>query len=175
METTEKIVEAYVRYVKGWATIPNIRCDGQFEIDLLAIDPKTGERYHIETSVSISPGFSKLTGSEFDPALHKPTMRRTIGYFIKCKFEAKKVVDKLVEFGFKSGEHKRIIVTWDSTTDAEAAANKVDVELWKFPQIVQHIASWIERSPSYFSDDTLRTIGLYARAVHSANKKSEIR
>ena len=22
METTEKIVEAYVRYVKGWATIP---------------------------------------------------------------------------------------------------------------------------------------------------------
>ena len=36
METTEKIVEAYVRYVKRWATIPNIRCDGQYEIDLLA-------------------------------------------------------------------------------------------------------------------------------------------
>jgi hypothetical protein len=34
METTEKIVEAYVRYVKRWATIPNIKCDGQFEIDL---------------------------------------------------------------------------------------------------------------------------------------------
>jgi hypothetical protein len=31
METTEKIVEAYVRYVKGWATIRNIRCDGQYE------------------------------------------------------------------------------------------------------------------------------------------------
>jgi len=37
METTEKIVEAYVRYVKDWATIPNIKCKGQFEIDLLAI------------------------------------------------------------------------------------------------------------------------------------------
>jgi hypothetical protein len=34
METTEKIVEAYVRYVCGWATIPNIKC-GQYEIDLL--------------------------------------------------------------------------------------------------------------------------------------------
>ena len=27
METTEKIVEAYVRYMKRWVTIPNIRCD----------------------------------------------------------------------------------------------------------------------------------------------------
>lgn len=34
METTEKIVEAYVRYVKGWATIPNLRRagPGQFSI-----------------------------------------------------------------------------------------------------------------------------------------------
>jgi len=37
METTEKIVEAYVRYVKGWATISNIKCPGQSETDLLAI------------------------------------------------------------------------------------------------------------------------------------------
>ena len=44
METTERIVEAYVRYVKGWAMIPNIKCDGQKEIDLFAIDPKTDDR-----------------------------------------------------------------------------------------------------------------------------------
>ena len=43
METTERIVEAYVRYVKGWVTIPNIRCPGQYEIDLLAIDPSLRE------------------------------------------------------------------------------------------------------------------------------------
>ena len=43
METTEKIIEAYVRYIMGWATIPNIKCKGQYEIDLLAIDPKTEE------------------------------------------------------------------------------------------------------------------------------------
>ena len=53
METTEKIVEAYVRYVKGWATIPNIKCPGQCEIDLLAIDPLSLDRYHIESGVSI--------------------------------------------------------------------------------------------------------------------------
>jgi hypothetical protein len=59
METTEKIVEAYVRYVKRWATIPNITCAGQFEIDLLAIDPVGLERYHIESGVSVS-GSSRL-------------------------------------------------------------------------------------------------------------------
>jgi len=62
METTEKIVEAYVRYVLNWATIPNIRCKGQLEIDLLAIDPVKLDRYHIETSVSSSSAFSRLTG-----------------------------------------------------------------------------------------------------------------
>ncbi|MFP5260339.1 MAG: hypothetical protein ACLGJB_00355 [Blastocatellia bacterium] len=36
METTEKIVESYCRYVKQWFTIPNIKCKGQYEIDLLA-------------------------------------------------------------------------------------------------------------------------------------------
>lgn len=54
METTERVVEAYCRYVKGWA-IPNFRCDGQYEIDLPAIDPVTLERYHFESGSS-SPG-----------------------------------------------------------------------------------------------------------------------
>ena len=68
METTEKIVEAYVRYIKGWFTIPNIKCKGQFEIDLLAVDPSNGEgihRYHVESGVSISGTFSHLTNKPF--------------------------------------------------------------------------------------------------------------
>ena len=57
METTEKIIESYVRYVRRWATIPNVRCEGQYEIDLLAINPDTYEKYHIESSISASKGF----------------------------------------------------------------------------------------------------------------------
>jgi hypothetical protein len=60
VETTEKIVEAYVRYVRGWATIPNIKCGGQFEIDLIAVDPRSLDRYHIESGISGSDGFSRL-------------------------------------------------------------------------------------------------------------------
>jgi hypothetical protein len=35
METTEKIVESYCRYMNGWFTISNIKCPSQYEIDLL--------------------------------------------------------------------------------------------------------------------------------------------
>jgi hypothetical protein len=170
METTEKIVEAYARYVKGWATIPNIRCGGQFEIDLLAIDPKTCDRYHIETSISVSPGFSKLTRNEFDPALHKAKMRRTIDYFIKRKFETRSVIDKLADYGFEENKYKRIIATWDATEEAKAAAVEAEIELWPFPEIMDKIAEQITRTRGYFTDDTLRTIGLYVRSLDGAKK-----
>ena len=179
METTEKIVEAYVRYVKRWATIPNIRCDGQFEIDLLAIDPVTLARYHIETSVSGSQVFSKLTAKQFDPALlkvpvQKPTMRRTLGYFIANKFGTPAVINKLAEYGFKQGSHKKVVVTWDWTPDAKTAADAAEIELWDFRQIMREIAQSIRNTRSYFTDDTLRTINLFARALADADADPEI-
>jgi hypothetical protein len=76
METTEKIVEAYVRYVRGWATIPNVRCDGQFEIDLYGYRSRHNETLSHRTSVSGSPGFSKLTAKDFDPALLKERVQK---------------------------------------------------------------------------------------------------
>jgi hypothetical protein len=170
METTEKIVEAYVRYVKGWATIPNIRCDGQFEIDLLAIDPRTLERYHIEASVSGSQVYSKLTGNVFDPALlkvrvQKAKMRRTMGYFISHKFGMPAVVAKLSEYGFHPDAHRKIVVTWDWTEDAKAVADEAGIELWDFRKIMREIAHSIHDKRSYFTDDTLRTINLFVRAL----------
>jgi hypothetical protein len=169
METTERIVESYVRYVKGWATIPNIRCEGQFEIDLLAIDPVNLARYHIETSVSGSQSYSKLTAKKFDPKLLKvrvqiAKMRTTLGYFIQRKFRTPAVVDKLAEYGFKRGSHAKVVVVWDWTPDAKVAADKAGVELWSFKQILREIAQSLRDKRSYFTDDTLRTIHLFMRA-----------
>ena len=63
METTEKIVESYCRYVRRWFTIPNIKCQGQYEIDLLAIDAKASElrRY---TPVSAVPPIQSATAHD---------------------------------------------------------------------------------------------------------------
>lgn len=184
METTEKIVEAYVRYVKRWATITNIRCDGQFEIDLLAINPVTLARYHIETGVSASEVYSKLTAKKFDPALLKvrvyvAKMRQTLGYFIEHKFGPKPVIDRLKEYGFKTGSYTKVVVTWDWTPEAKAAAEAAGIGVWDFQSIMREIDETIRGKRGYFSDDTLR---LFARAksavkpgprIEAAIKKSK--
>lgn len=74
METTERIVNSYCNDVRGWFTIQNIKCYGQQEIDILAIDPNgrgKKKRYHIECSVSISQAYSRLTARQYDEELRK--------------------------------------------------------------------------------------------------------
>jgi len=115
METTEKIAEAYVRYVKGWLTIPNVKCDGQREIDLLAVDSSkfSIRRYHIESDVSISGGFSRLTNKPFSSKglqvrVKQAGQRRTLGYFTKRKFSVPGVAKKLKIFRFTPGKYTKV-------------------------------------------------------------------
>jgi len=176
METTERIVESYVRYVKGWATIPNIRCSGQLEIDLLAIDPLTLNRYHIETSVSISSGFSRLTDREFSPDLLKqrvagPDQRRTFGFFLQRKLDHPAVVDTLKSYGFEEGKYGRIIVSWDWTPGAAEQAERASVQLWRFGDLMSAIVSMGRSASGYFADDTLRTLHLYCLSQAARGKR----
>lgn len=177
METTERIVEAYVRYVKGWATIPNLRCDAQKEIDLFAIDPVTDERWHIETSVSISSGFSALTNEPFTPGEHKERVkaasaRRKLGFFLAEKFEPKAVEERLACFGCAPGKLRRAIVTWEWKDGVPEAAAAAGVEVWGLPDMMQQIAEKSRQGRSYLSDDILRTIDLFARGLNAWEKKA---
>jgi hypothetical protein len=168
-ETTEKIVEAYVRYVKGWATIPNIKCEGQYEIDLLAIDPLSGNRYHIESGVSISGGFSKLTGDNFSTDLlrqrtKQASQRRTVGYFKDRKFTSPGILAKLAEYGFISRNYERVIVSWGWTNEAKKQADQASIKLWDFRRIMLEIAK-SAAGRTYFTDDTLRTLQLLVKSM----------
>ena len=169
METTEKIVEAYVRYVKNWATIPNIKCPGQYEIDLLAVDPVKLNRYHIESGVSISGSYSKLTmkpysDQELKVRVKAAAQRRTFGYFIQRKFGAKEVLETLGKYGFRPGQYSKIVVSWGWEGAAKDEAVNRGIELWDFRDILKEIALSSEKKRVYFTDDTLRTLQLYARA-----------
>lgn len=173
METTERIVESYCRYVKGWFTIPNIKCSaGQFEIDLLALEvtpDATIRRYHVESGISVSGAFSKLTNKPFSPDRLKERVygagqRRTIGYFIHRKFGAPEVLAELARFGFKEGNYTRIVATWGWEEEAEAEAARNHIVLWDFRQILREIAQVCHESRAYFGDDTLRTIQLIERS-----------
>lgn len=176
METTERIVEAYVRYVKGWATIPNLRCDTQKEIDLFAIDPVTDERWHIETSVSISSGFSALTNVPYEPGEHKhrlkaATARRKLGFFLAEKFEPKAIEERLACFGCAPGKLRRAIVTWDWKDGVAEAAAAAGVEVWALPDMMQQVAEKSRQRRAYLSDDILRTIDLFARGLEAQRNK----
>lgn len=168
-ETTEKIVEAYVRYVKGWATISNIKCRGQYEIDLLAIDPITGGRYHIESGVSISGGFSKLTAKTYSPDMLKQrteqaSQRRTVGYFRDRKFTSPGVLSKLAQYGFSNENYERIIVSWGWTDEAKKQADEAGIKLWDFRRLMLDIAENAS-GREYFTDDTLRTLQLLVKSM----------
>ena len=172
METTEKIVEAYCRYIKGWFTIPNIKCKGQFEIDLLAIDPSEEGvyRYHIESGVSISGSYSKLTAKQFSTDKLKTRnlqagQRRTMGYFIERKFGASQILKKLEEYHFEPNKYHRVIVTWGYTPEAKNIADAEGIILWDFRELLREISSSFDQDRTYFTDDTLRTLQLYSRVT----------
>ncbi len=172
METTEKIVESYCRYVKGWFTISNIKCSGQYEIDLLAIEASSDEglkRYHIESGVSISGAFSKLTAKPFSPEELKQRtkqagQRRTLGYFRERKFRSQEVLTELKRYGFKEGNYSKVIVTWGWEDEAKRQADRAGIILWDFRNIIKEIAETFRITKTYFTDDTLRTIQLFVKA-----------
>jgi hypothetical protein len=172
METTEKIVESYCRYVKEWFTIPNIRCQGQYEVDLLAVDTKGSriKRYHIECGVSISGSYSKLTTKPFSTEDLKERVkaagqRRTLDYFIHRKFNIPEVIEQIKGYGFEPGNYSRVIVTWDATDEARKEAEKNDIVIWDLPVLLSEIADEHLKHRRYFTDDTARTIQLYAMAM----------
>jgi hypothetical protein len=161
-------VEAYVRYIKKWATIPNIKCSGQLEIDLLAIDPVTQDRYHIESGVSVSVAYSKLTTRPYSESLRKQRVkaagqRRTIGYFIERKFGHPAVLKELEEYGFTEGNYQKVIVSWGWTDEASEVAHQEGIELWDFRKLMHEITSALRATRSYFTDDTMRILHLYSR------------
>lgn len=173
METTEKIVEAYCRYVLGWFTIPNIKCEGQYEIDLLAIEPKPNgglDRYHIESGVSISGSYSKLTAKDFSPdhlkvRVKQAGQRRTVGYFVHHKFGPSQIIEKLTQYGFQEGKYTKIVVTWGWTEGAKAMADEAGLVLWDFRELMKKVAKQCSSKKTYFTDDTLRTLQLFVRST----------
>ena len=172
METTEKIAESYCRYVRGWFTLPNLRCPGQNEIDLLAVDVATKARpirYHIECGVSVSGAYSKLTAKPFSiEQLRTRVMaagqRRTIDFFIQRKFEPPAVIETLGRYGFAPGSYRKVIVTWGWTDQAATVANRHGIELWDFRELLREIADSVAAGRTYFTDDTLRTLHLFTKA-----------
>ena len=141
-------------------------------MDLLAVDlhgTADPNRYHIECGVSISGAFSKLTAKPFSAdrlhhRVHAPEQRRTIDFFIQHKFEPPAVSETLRRHGFEPGRYGRVIVSWGWTEEAGERAQHESIAPLGFPDILREIGEAFRHTKTYFTDDTLRTLQLFAKA-----------
>ena len=107
--------------------------------------------YHIDSSSSL--------------ALASHIERRTIGFFAERKFGLSSVRAKLGALGFEEGEYKKVIVSWGWTDGAKEQADALGIDLWDFRKIITDITKDARKKRSYFTDDTLRTLHLFVRAL----------
>lgn len=142
MEPEVRLIEKYLQTVLKCFTMTNIRCNGKKEIDLLAINPKTGQKFHIESSVWIK---RKLN-------------LKTLDSHVEKKFDDPRVKVRITEF-FGESKYRRWLVVSPQKVDfqlEDTARNKFGVEIKYIDAIVRMIMKKLRKFGS--RDDLLRTL-----------------
>jgi len=135
----------------------NIRLKGGKEIDLLAVNPKTGEKYHVEVRAPTSPAFALR---EKDTSKGR-AYRRDLDYFSREKFNHPIVLDKIREL-IGGSEYYKILVVW-STQDnfaklPQIAEEKYDIQIWGLRGMIHDLIQ--QRITLGSRDDVLRIMEL---------------
>ncbi|HKM60030.1 MAG TPA: hypothetical protein VJY36_04075 [Candidatus Bathyarchaeia archaeon] len=157
MEPEVHIVERYLQLVKRCFTMTNVMLEGGKEIDLLALDPRSGDKYHIEVRVAIGRGFRiRLVDTQTKSGRkHK----RVLDTLNEIKFSPPAVVNGCREI-FGCGEYKRVLVVWDvQEPDVIEHAKKLyGIEVWRISDIITELIN--EVGTKAYRDDVLRTVQL---------------
>ena len=144
MEASEKVVESYFRYVKKYFTIPNLRCGGQKEIDLIGMRESDGKvfRVHVEVSVTTSGAFKKINSQPYSETNKKTrsgsaSEKIEISYFVDSKFNDNNVISTLKDYGFSRNNYEKVIVAWDLDPTVEPIATGNGIKLLRFKEILK--------------------------------------
>ena len=147
--------------VRKCFTMTNVMLEGGKEIDLLAVNPISGEKFHIEVRVTIAKGFRiRLKDTQTkDGRKH----RRGLDTLDDIKF---KPVAKAAEEIFGTGDYKKVLVVWDVEEKSviEKAKSLYGIEVWKMPDILSELIREVKTKA--YRDDVLRTIQLISREAH---------
>ena len=109
LEPEVHIVERYMQLVKMCFTMTNVMLEGGKEIDLLAVNPISGEKYHIEVRVAIGGGF-RLRMIDTQTKTGRKH-RRGMDTLNEIKFSHPTVVKAVTEI-FGSSEFGKVLVVW---------------------------------------------------------------
>jgi len=160
LEPEVHIVDRYMQLVKRCFTMTNIMLEGGKEIDILACNPLSKEKYHIEVRIATGKGFRlRMVDTQTKKGYkHK----RGLDTLSEIKFAHPVVTSKIKQI-FGTSEYRRVLVVWgieDSQVVNQAKA-KYDIEVWKISDILNHIMKRVETKP--YRDDVLRTLQLISK------------
>jgi hypothetical protein len=160
LEPEIHIVDRYLQLVKKCFTMTNVMLEGGKEIDLLAVNPDSGEKFHIEVRVTIEKGFRIRMVDTQTKSGRKH--RRGLDTLNAIKFSP--VIDAVTEI-FGTSEYKKVLVVWEVEEEnvIEQAKSLYGIEIWKISDIMSELIR--EVGTKSYRDDVLRTIQLISRRV----------
>jgi len=165
LEPEVHIVDRYMQLVKKCFTMTNIMLEGGKEIDLLAVNPISAEKYHIEVRVAIGKGFRlRMIDTQ---TKNGRKHRRGMDTLNKIKFSHPTVVKAIREI-FGSSGYRKVLVVWE-VEDAdvvEGAKSDYHIEIWKMSNLINQLTQ--EVNTKSYRDDVLRTIQLISRRVSNS-------
>ena len=137
----------------------NIICKSGKEIDLLAVNPITGEKYHVESRVATTFKLRDKATYTKDGRCHKDG----VDYFDKEKFEHPKVKEKIREF-FGDSEYKKWLVVWDvkNKNVVTKAQLEYDISIYWIHELISNLRQ--QKLTSGSRDDVLRLIEFFGKA-----------
>jgi hypothetical protein len=162
LEPEVHIVDRYMQLVKKCFTMTNIMLEGGKEIDLLAFDPISNEKYHIEVRIATGRGFRlRLIDTQTKKGRKH---RRGLDTLNEIKFAHPTVVSAVREI-FGGGEYRKVLVAWDVEDGRviEQAKSLYQIDIWKISSIISQLTQEVKTKP--YRNDVLRTIQLISRRV----------
>ena len=139
LELEVHIVDRYMQLVKKCFTMTNIMLKGGKEIDLLAINPKTNKKYHIEVRVATGRGFKlRLIDTQTKTGRKH---RRGLDTLNQIKFTHPTMVNAIKQI-FGTNKYQKVLVVWEVENNIviEKAKELYNIEIWKMPNIMRELA-----------------------------------
>jgi hypothetical protein len=156
VEPEVHIVERYLQLIKRWFTMTNVMLSGGKEIDILALDPRSGNKYHIEVRVAMGKGFRiRLVDTRTrDGRKHRRGLDT-----LNEKFSSSEITNACDEI-FGRGDCKKVLVVWDvqEPNVIEQAEKVYGIEIWRISDMIAELMR--EVGTKAYRDDILRLVQL---------------
>ena len=163
LEPEVHIVERYMQLVKKCFTMTNVMLEGGKEIDLLAVNTLSAEKYHIEVRVATRKGFRlRLIDTQTKKGYkHK----RGLDTLNEIKFSHPTVLSAIKGI-FGDSEYKKVLVVWDVEDSGviEQAKSIYNIEIWKMTDLMNQLMREVKTKP--YRNDVLRTIQLISKKAN---------